>query len=734
MMAEHINDIPQQSGRSHLIHFFVSEVLHSPPPSSKARDSPHLPASETDEQQQQHSIIIICHKDKRSFYKSTRKIGRAAIRVWSTLFSTTTDCNVCDGYYISAPEQSSSDNHEAIQTRLTSEFGPCCDTIAIDNMTVLKYSSKDAVEEKKSANKEEFDVIFLDVNDADSGQVSLGWMQNMLSTLKEKVISKEKSAIIHLRSESIHRIVSNTSKNGSSPYGISGAELKKYILSGGSINRDEDSAPIRRLRDKKGASNCPLTIYPARYIEIQSSSDGSAEQAGKTVEICRFHNYDTERGCLRSKKAQINPEVKGCDMDHKHCHRCGGEHRAFECPNTNTQDDGTHRSSVVFRKDVDGNIISIPFDEHNNTINTTATRDSTSLPALLVLGGRLRGRTLATCEMLPLSSSDSSNSNDTKQWMPLPNLYEHRGSHAACSAAGTNLVFVLGGGTADGNSDAIEILDFSSTQQQQTNAWHTMEGKLSSPRHAFGAVSCVTSKQQTAKSDMISVSLYAVGGWQYGSVSCESMERLNFQYPTNKGGAPNHFDIEWLYNRASWELCAPLLLPRRLHSVATSADGTAIYVFGGYIDERRTTPSIERYDIVADKWSAFDKLPFGEHNCPLVQAVAYQTHSFLVFPYSIEQSDEDMDAPLVLRYTPGSDTLFTPISIRNGQQLRLPIVSWHSFSATLSTTLNKVFLVGGTVKGKWTNRSYELDLSTLEWTELPKMTFARRRLATVVLE
>ena len=233
---------------------------------------------------------------------------------------------------------------------------------------------------------------------------------------------------------------------------------------------------------------------------------------------------------------------------------------------------------------------------------------------------------------------------------------------------------------------------------------------------------------------MISVSLYAVGGWQYGSVSCESMERLNFQYPTNKGGAPNHVDIEWLYNRASWELCAPLILPRRLHSVATSADGTAIYVFGGYIDERRTTPSIERYDIVADKWSAFDKLPFGEHNCPLVQAVAYQTNSFLVFPYSTEQSDEDMDAPLVLRYTPGSDTLFTPISIRNGQQLRLPIVSWHSFSATLSTTLNKVFLVGGTVKGKWTNRSYELDLSTLEWTELPKMTFARRRLATVVLE
>ena len=79
------------------------------------------------------------------------------------------------------------------------------------------------------------------------------------------------------------------------------------LSNGGSGNNDEsntDATPIRRLREKKGAANCPLTIYPARYIEILSSSSSGGSE--KTKEICRFYNYDSERGCLRSKKAQQN--------------------------------------------------------------------------------------------------------------------------------------------------------------------------------------------------------------------------------------------------------------------------------------------------------------------------------------------------------------------------------------------------------------------------------------------
>ena len=421
------------------------------------------------------------------------------------------------------------------------------------------------------------------------------------------------------------------------------------------------------------------------------------------------------------KRSKQNADVKECEMDHDHCHQCGGSHRAFECPDISLQD--TNQSSVVFRRTSDG-IISEPFDK--NKLNNTATRETTSLPALLVLGGRMRGRTLATCEMLPLSTSSS---NDKNQWLSLPNLQEHRGSHAACFA-GCGLVFVMGGGTSDGNSDTVEILDFNSTSSE-TEAkewqWHTMTSKLSSPRHAFGAVSCI---KQSSNDDMTSISLYAVGGWQYGSLSCENMERLTFDPSGGKG--EGSLDMDWLYNQAQWELCAPLILPRRLHSVAASKDDSSIYVFGGFIDERRTTSSIERYDIDTDTWSSVDELPF--ENCPLVQAVAVDESSFFVFPYSTEQSTECSEAPLVMRYTPKSDELFSPIATSSGDELRLPITCWHSFTATQSTTLNRLYLIGGTISGKWTAICYELDLDTLVWNELPSMSFPARRLATVVLE
>jgi len=453
---------------------------------------------------------------------------------------------------------------------------------------------------------------------------------------------------------------------------ISSVELEQYILDESKSSAD---TPIRRLRDKKGAANCPLTLHPPRYVEKENKG---------VIEICRFHNYDAERGCLRMKRSKRNADVKECEMDHEHCHRCGGSHRAYECPDISLQQ-GTNQSSVVFRSTLDGCIISVPFDK--DKANNTATRETTSLPALLVLGGRMRGRTLATCEMLPLSTSTS---NDKNQWLSLPNLQEHRGSHAACSAAG--VVFVMGGGTSDGNSDTVEVLDFTKSTSSETEAkewrWNTMTSKLSSSRHAFGSVSCM---KETCN-DMTSVSLYAVGGWQYGSLSCERMERLTFEYPISE-----NIDMDWLYNQAQWELCAPLILPRRLHSVAASKDGSSIYVFGGFIDERRTTSSIERYDIDTDTWSALDELPF--ENCPLVQAVAIDESSFFVFPYSTEQSTECSEAPVVMRYTPGSDAeLFSPISIPSGDELRLPITCWHSFTATLSTTLNRLYLIGGTIR------------------------------------
>ena len=116
-----------------------------------------------------------------------------------------------------------------------------------------------------------------------------------------------------------------------------------------------------------------------------SSSDGSAGGAGssssssdkevRTVEICRFHSYDAERGCLRSKKAKLNSQVKGCDMDHDHCHRCGGSHRAFECPRDADgaqDDDDKPLPLAIFRKDKDGGIGCVPYHHgRDNAITTT---------------------------------------------------------------------------------------------------------------------------------------------------------------------------------------------------------------------------------------------------------------------------------------------------------------------------------------------------------------------------
>jgi len=576
---------------------------------------------------------------------------------------------ICDGYHVSTDSQQDT---TAIHKRLTTEFGKYSTAIDVDipNLSVTKYSSfGDTIERKRGV-----DVIFFELDtstnvDNDSTQVHFKLIQNVVSNL---VKQDDRSAIIHLKCDTMYRIISTMSSK--SKY-ISGTELEQYIQN---EHKSSSDTPIRRLRDKKGASNCPLTLYPPRYVEKENKG---------VIEICRFHNYDAERGCLRMKRSKRNADVKECEMDHDHCHKCGGSHRAFECPDISLKD--TNQSSIVFRRSTDGIITSEPFDK--SKANSIATRETTTLPALLVLGGRMRGRTLATCEMLPLSTSTS---NDKNQWLSLPNLQEHRGSHAACSAS-CGLVFVMGGGTSDGNSDTVEVLDFNSTSSETETEewrWRTMASKLSSPRHAFGAVSCI----KQSSNDMTFVNLYAVGGWQYGSLSCESMERLTFEYPSSEKGGSS-LDMDWLYNQAQWELCAPLILPRRLHSVATSRDRSSIYVFGGFIDERRTTSSIERYDIDTDTWSALDELPF--ENCPLVQAVAIDESSFFVFPYSTEQSNEYSEAPLVMRYTPRSDTvLFSPVIIPSGGELRLPITCWHSFTATLSTSLNRLYLIGGTIR------------------------------------
>ena len=107
--------------------------------------------------------------------------------------------------------------------------------------------------------------------------------------------------------------------------GVSGDDILKHCLSlknndtSTNNNKAEHTSTIRQLRDKKGASNCPLVMYPPQYIELShppsstadenldndnndESNDDSKFIFGELLEICRFHNmipkvdvYDQKR-------------------------------------------------------------------------------------------------------------------------------------------------------------------------------------------------------------------------------------------------------------------------------------------------------------------------------------------------------------------------------------------------------------------------------------------------------
>lgn len=715
-------------------------------------------------------VVVVCHGDGTSWYKATRKMRRTADRIRKALPSASNESIEgrevgaevggarWDGCLIGgargAAAGGATEREGAVRRRLASEFA--CDGARIDDVGDDDDAGRVSMElyrgEEGDPQEERWCVAFVDLDaivsgDAGRGDAATsqpmrhyGALQRTLALLGRRY-EPGTNSIVHVKSEALHRAVASV--GGGSKCAI-GSDVRKRCEASETASDDERShitgTTIRRLRDNKGASRCPLTIYPPRYVELPTTGgdDGNGDCDSKTrvVEICRFHNFDAARGCLRSRRGR-------CDLDRTRCYRCGeAGHRALDCAEDAS---GDRRSSVIFRITPGGDVVSAPYVDGDPTTAAEARRTACALPSLVVIGGRLRGRTLATCERLPLFRSFDARQRrqPQPQWIPLPNLNEHRGSHAACSPPGTGLAFALGGGTADGNSDAVEVLNFGDNDDNGDDdgggrRWRAMAGRLSCPRHAFEAV-CVSEQSREGGQIIRKCSTaYAVGGWMYGAASCASVERLRLPCHAGEGALPEEEFERRLLDDAEWEPCAPLLLPRRLHSVAANADGSSIYVFGGYVDDRRTTPSVERYDVERDEWHATEKLPYGE-NCPLVQAVAEKGGSFLIFPFSTERA-EDEDAPTALRYSPGSDEPFSSVFLPSHggddsrRRLRLPIANWHSFSATASVSLNKAFLVGGTVGGKWTNRSFELDMSTYQWRELPPMTFPRRRLATLVLE
>ena len=633
-------------------------------------------------------VVVVCHRSNSSFYKSTRRANRSVQQVWSSFVAGNEedDCCVSDAYLL---YETGNKYAAAMHLRLSNEFGP-----SEEHLHVKLHPNKTIEAIKFTLNREEngLNVIFVDVDSLTSTEnnSSLLEVQPLLDCISGMLV-REKHALVHIKSTVICKAFhKDTSQR------MTGEELKTFLSTEDAIIKSHITGYlIRRLNKKNVAANCPLTNYPVRYVCLSNE---------ERKEICRFYNYD-ERGCLRSIKAEHNPNLKGCDMDHSHCHRCGCKgHKAFECTRDVTTEVG---ESMLFRITEEGDVTSVPLDGYSFMRNNTG---DVPLPSLLVLGGRCRGRTLNSCEFLPLSTP-------TGKWTALPNLQEHRGSHAACSPKGTRLTFVLGGGGIDGNSDSVELLDLRTPQTQlsiddaKDLKWNSMAEKLSSARHAFEAV-CVTK----SNTNDVAVNIFAVGGWMFGSKSCESIEKLSFKIPHDRKS-----ELAW-HNEGRWVKCSPLLTPRRLHSVAASTDGSSIYVFGGYIDERNVTTSIESYDIEADCWNVVDELPYPV----LVQAVPDWSlganNSFIIFPFS----DNNASGNWVLRYTPDEST-FEPI-------IEMPIKNYHSFSATVSRSLRKAYLVGGLIDSKVTSRGFVLDLETMTWQELPEMSLPRRRLAALVME
>jgi len=246
---------------------------------------------------------------------------------------------------------------------------------------------------------------------------------------------------------------------------------------------------------------------------------------------------------------------------------------------------------------------------------------------LYVLGGRFRGRTLATCERLDLDDLG-------KGWQRVPNMRENRGSLGAgflpssSNQSGLPLVVCVGGGGLDANHSSCEalvvqygaagvaesahgglrrepkdcdlehggyLLPQDPTTGQLTRAnpvdaaspWQPV-AKLAVPRHALSVCTAAVLLPSSSSSSLPRSDgkdeveeeagcLYAVGGWCYGKEGSCLMERFEL----TSAAAPQSSQSQVLLQRGRWTSLQPMPFPRRLHGVAACASNGCVYVFGG---------------------------------------------------------------------------------------------------------------------------------------------------------
>ena len=157
--------------------FYPSELLHLQSPRPPSTLSSNIIEEDKKSSSPANPLVVICYKDRISFYKSTRKVRRTATRIWSSSVAAAVSdeeavCVVRNAYYIgkriSSPSLSLTCPHPAVFNeddektasickRLTFKFGNSCDTTILTlpttndeyDLHVTNFNS----DEKKSDNE-----------------------------------------------------------------------------------------------------------------------------------------------------------------------------------------------------------------------------------------------------------------------------------------------------------------------------------------------------------------------------------------------------------------------------------------------------------------------------------------------------------------------------------------------------------------------------------------------------
>jgi N-acetylneuraminic acid mutarotase len=231
-------------------------------------------------------------------------------------------------------------------------------------------------------------------------------------------------------------------------------------------------------------------------------------------------------------------------------------------------------------------------------------------------------------------------------------------------------VYIFGGGGCNCNLASCEVFDIN------TNKW-TPIAPLTVPRHALSAIVCNNK-------------IYSIGGWIAGKLSANIVES---------------YDAE----NDKWIQHSELITARRLHAIA--AYNECIYVFGGSTAVNSEIRSAECYNTLTDEWTEIKELP--EANRPA--AVTLGDYIYLI-----------LSNRYVLKYNPETNAYEF---VENG---KLPLPEWYGFSSVGYE--GKLYVFGGTTKGKLTKDVYCFDTELNSWEKICQMPHVRRRSSAVILK